>query len=60
MRSFHKDCPTSRDEKEIEQLRQMLNLGDEHTSLTPSISNMQYNFNRTGSEENLRTGHSNL
>ena len=26
---FMRDCPTSRDEKEIEQLQQMLNLGDE-------------------------------
>ena len=26
---FVKDCPTSREEKEIEQLQQMLNLGDE-------------------------------
>ena len=30
-----RDCPTSREEKEIEQLQQMLNLGDEQTSLTP-------------------------
>ena len=33
-----RDCPTSREEKEIEQLQQMLNLGDEQTSLTPLIS----------------------
>ena len=33
----------------------MLNLGDEQTSLTPSISNKQGNFNRTGSEEKNRT-----
>ena len=46
--------------KKIEQLQQMLNLGDEQTSLTPSISNTQDNFNRTGSEKNLRTGHLNL
>ena len=38
----------------------MLNLGDEQTSLTPSISNMQGDFSRTGSEENLRIGHLNL
>ena len=38
----------------------MLNLGDEQTSLTPSISSMQSDFSRTGSEENLRTGHLNL
>ena len=56
---FMRDCPTSREEKEIEQLQQMLNLGDEQTSLTPLISNMQDNFSRTGSEENLRQGHLN-
>ena len=43
---------------EIEQLKQMFNLGDEQTSITPS--NMQDNFSRTSSEENLRAGHLNL
>ena len=43
---FMRDCPTSREEKEIEQLQQMLNLG----------SNMQNNFSRSGSEESLRQG----
>ena len=57
---FTRDCPTSRDEKEIEQLQQMLNLGDEQTSVTPSLSSMQDNFSRTGSEENVRTGHLNF
>ena len=38
----------------------MLNLGDEQTSLTPSISNTQGDFSRTGSEENLRTGYLNV
>ena len=46
--------------KKIEQFQQLLNLGDEQTSSTPSISNMQDNFNRTSPEENLRTGHLNL
>ena len=46
--------------KEIEQLQQMLNLGDGQTSLTPLISNTLGNFSRTGSEENLRQGHLNL
>ena len=32
------DCPTSREEKEIEQLQQMLNLGDEQNLLTSLIS----------------------
>ena len=42
----------------IEQLQQMLNLGDEQTSVTPS--KMQDNFSVTSSEENLRAGHLNL
>ena len=50
---FVRDCPTSREEKEIEQLQQMLNLGDEQTSLTPLMSKMQDNFSKKGSEENL-------
>ena len=54
---FARDCPTSREEKEIEQLQQMLNLGDEQTTTPP---NAQSNFSRTCSEENLRAGHLNL
>ena len=42
----------------IEQLQQMLNLGDEQTSVMPS--NTQDNFSRASSEENLREGHLNL
>ena len=53
---FVKDCPTSRKVNEIELLQQMLNLGDKQTSLTHLISNIQDNFSRTGSEENLRQG----
>ena len=55
-----KDCPTSREEKEIEQLQQMLNLGDEQTSLKSLITSTQDNFSRASSEENLRPGHLNL
>ena len=57
---FARDCPTSREEKELDQLQEMLNLRDEQTSVTSSISNMQDNFSRIGSEENLRAGHLNL
>ena len=55
---FVRDCPTSREEKEIEQLQQMLNLGDEQSSIAPS--NTQDNFGRTSSEKKLRAGHLNL
>ena len=57
---FVKDCPTSRGEKEIEQLQQMLNLGDEQASLKSLISSTQDNFSRASSEENSRPGHLNL
>ena len=43
---FMEDCPTSREEKEIEQLQQMLNLGDEQTLLKCLIANTQDNFRR--------------
>ena len=57
---FVKDCPTSREEKEIEQLQQMLNLEDEQTSIKFLVVNTQDNFSRVNSEENLRLGHLNL
>ena len=57
---FMKACPTSREEKEIEQLQQMLNFGDEQTLLKSLITNTQDNFSRESSEENLRPGHLNL
>ena len=56
---FARDCPTSKEEKEIEQLQWMLHLGDEQT-ITPTMSNMQNEFSRAGSEENLRANHLNL
>ena len=34
---FARDCPTSREEKEIEQLQQMLNLGDEQTIMPSTV-----------------------
>ena len=55
-----KDCPTSRKEREIEQLQQMLNLGDKQTLLKSLITNTQDDFSRTSSEEDLRPGHLNL
>ena len=57
---FVKDCLTSREEKEIEQLQQMLNLEEEQTSLTSLVTNTEGNFSRVNSEENLRLGHLNL
>ena len=56
---FARDCPTSKEEKEIEQFQQMLSLGDEQT-ITPPMSNTQKEFSGVGSEENLRVNHLNL
>ena len=55
-----KDCPTSMEVTEVEQLQQMLNLGDEQTSSKSLIKNVQDNFSWASSEENLRPGHLNL
>ena len=57
---FTKDCPTSREEKEIEQHLQMLDLEDEQTSLKSLVTNTQENFSRVNSEEKLRLRHLNL
>ena len=51
-----RDCLTSREEKEIEQLQQMLNLGNEQLT-TPPTSNMQAELSRVSSEENVRSNH---
>ena len=38
---FVRDCPTSREEREIEQLKQMLNLEENQTSLLTNTQNSQ-------------------
>ena len=57
---FSKDCPSSREEREIEQLQQMLNIDDEETLLKPLATNTHDNLNSISSEDNLRPGHLNL
>ena len=57
---FAKDCPTSREEKEIEQLQQMLNLEDKQTLLKSLVASTQDNFRRVNSEQDLRLGYLNL
>ena len=49
-----------REERELEQLKQMLNLGDEQTSLKPLVTNTHDNLNSICSEDNLRPEHLNL
>ena len=55
---FTKDCPTSREERELEQLQHMLNLDNEQTSLKLLATNMH--GNSISSEDDLRPGHLNL
>ena len=54
--NFARDCPTSREVKEIEQLQQMLILGNEQTSSKSLIVNVLDIFSEASSEKNLRTG----
>ena len=56
---FTKDCPTSREERELEQLQQMLNLDDEQTLKLLGM-NTHDNLDSISSENNLRPGHLNL
>ena len=55
---FAKDFPSSREERELEQFQQVLNLDDEQTSLKPLVTNMH--GNSISSADNLRPGHLNL
>ena len=57
---FAKECPTSREERQLEQLQQMLNLDDEQTLLKLLATNTHGNLNKISVEEDLRQGHLNL
>ena len=43
---FTKDCPTSKDEGEIEQIQQMFNLGEEQTSLKALTTDIYDSLNK--------------
>ena len=53
---FTEDHPTSREEKELEHLQQMLNLDGEQTSLKSLATITHGNLNKITSEEDLRMG----
>ena len=55
-----KDCPASEEEREVEQLQQMLNLDSEQTSLKAYTTDTYDSLNKINSIENLRQGHLNL
>ena len=57
---FVKDCPSSKEEREIEQIQQMFNLDEEQTSLKMLATNMYDNLNKINSLENIRQEHLNL
>ena len=54
-----RDCPTSKEKREVEQLQRMHNLGDEQI-VTLSILDMHEVLSRVSSKENLRANHLNL
>ena len=57
---FARDCPTSKEERKIQPLQQMLNLGDEQTLPKSTMTNTQDSFSQCSSEEYLGAGHLNL
>ena len=57
---FMKDCPTSAEEIEIEQLQLMLNLDEEQSSLKGLAIDTYDSLYKTNSIENMRQGHLNL
>ena len=57
---FAKDCPTSEEGREMEQLQQMLNLDEEQTSLKALATDMYDSLNKITSSESMKEGHLNL
>ena len=57
---FTKDCPTSKEGREIEQIQQMFNLDKEQTSVKTLATDRYDSLNKINSLENIRQGHLNL
>ena len=57
---FTKDCPTSKEEREIEQIQQMFNLDEEQTSLKALTTETYDSLNKINSIENIGQEHLNL
>ena len=55
-----KDCPTSKEEREMEQLHQMLNLEEEQKSLMTLATDMYDSLNKITSSKNMKQEHLNL
>ena len=57
---FAKDCPTTKTEKETDQIQQMFNLDEEETSLKMLATDIYDSLNHVGSLEVIKSGHLNL
>ena len=57
---FAKDCPTSKEDREIEQIQQMFNLDEEQTSLKTLAADTYDSLSKINSLENIKQGHLNL
>ena len=53
MTILQKDCPTAKEEKEIEQNQQMFNLDKEQTSLKMLATDTYYSINKINSFRNV-------
>ena len=51
---FMQDCPTSKEEREIEQIQQMFNLDEEQTSSKVLATKTNDSLNKINSLENIR------
>ena len=50
---FAKDCPTTKEERETEQIQQMFNLDEGQTSLKMLATDMYHSLNKISSLENV-------
>ena len=57
---FTKDCPTSKEERNIEQIQQMFNQDEEQASLKALTTDTYGSLNKINSLENIRQEHLNL
>ena len=57
---FVKDCPTTKEERQVEQIQQMFNLDEEQMSLKMLARNDTYNFNHRNTLEQVRSEQLNL
>ena len=55
-----KDCPTSKEEREIEQIQQRFTLDEEQASLKGLTTDNYDSLNKMNSLENIRQEHLNL